>query len=132
MRRIVLALMLLLIPIFVLGGPSVSSELQKKAWPARWVTSPGAGSSFGVYHFRKTFELQQKPSSFVVHVSGDNRYEFFVNGNLVSQGPARGDLYHWRFETLDLAPHLIAGRNVLAARPFRPMAALRSSAVCTT
>jgi len=51
----------------------------------------------------------------MVHVSGDNRYELFVNGNLVSQGPARGDLYHWRFETVDLAQHLVAGRNVLAA-----------------
>lgn len=30
-------------------------------------------------------------------------------------GPARGDLNHWRYETVDLAPHLKAGRNVLAA-----------------
>ena len=115
MRRLPLALILLLIPIFGLGGSSVSPELQKKAWPARWVTYPGAGSSFGVYHFRKTFDLPQKPGSFIVHVSGDNRYELFVNGNLVSQGPARGDLYHWRFETVDLAPQLLAGRNVIAA-----------------
>jgi len=115
MRRIALALILLLIPVFALGGSSVSAELQQKAWPARWVTHPDAGSSFGVYHFRKTFELGQKPSSFAVHVSGDNRYELFVNGYMVSQGPARGDLFHWRFDTVDLGPHLVAGRNVLAA-----------------
>ena len=30
-------------------------------------------------------------------------------------GPARGDLDHWRFETVDLAPQLKAGENVLAA-----------------
>jgi hypothetical protein len=47
-------------------------------------------------------------------VSGDNRYELFVNGARVLSGPARGDLNHWRFETLDIAPHLTAGKNVLA------------------
>ena len=30
-------------------------------------------------------------------------------------GPARGDLKHWRYETLDIAPQLQAGKNVLAA-----------------
>jgi hypothetical protein len=38
-----------------------------------------------------------------------------VNGERVVWGPARGDLNHWRFETIDLAPHLRAGKNVLAA-----------------
>jgi alpha-L-rhamnosidase len=33
----------------------------------------------------------------------------------VARGPARGDLNHWRFETVDLAPHLQPGRNVAAA-----------------
>src|SRR6185369_12067022 len=27
----------------------------------------------------------------------------------------RGDLFHWRYETVDLAPYLVAGKNVLAA-----------------
>ena len=61
------------------------------------------------------FELDAKPSRFVVHVSADNRYRLFVNGEQVSSGPQRSDLMHWRYETVDLAPHLRAGRNVLAA-----------------
>ena len=64
---------------------------------------------------------------FVVHVSADNRYRLFVNGEQVSSGPQRSDLMHWRYETVDLAPHLRAGRNVLAALvwnwgPERPVA----------
>ena len=39
----------------------------------------------------------------------------YVNGNLVSLGPARGDLHHWRYESVDLAPYLKTGKNVLAA-----------------
>ncbi len=94
----------------------VNPELRGKAWSARWITVPNAEPfAYGIYHFRKAFELAVAPSSFVVHVTGDNRYQLFVNGRRVVWGPARGDLNHWRFETIDLAPHLVAGRNVLAA-----------------
>ena len=48
-------------------------------------------------------------------MSADNRYRLFVNGEQVSSGPQRSDLMHWRYETVDLAPHLRPGRNVLAA-----------------
>jgi len=91
-------------------------DLIRRTWTARWISAPGAPpDGYGVYHFRRTFELAAKPASFVVHVSGDNRYQLFANGKRVAWGPARGDLFHWRFETVDLAPYLQAGRNVLAA-----------------
>jgi hypothetical protein len=48
-------------------------------------------------------------------VSADNRYKLFVNGKLVSLGPARGDIFHWNYETVDLAPFLLNGKNVIAA-----------------
>ena len=83
---------------------------------ALWIFPPGAaGSEPGVYHFRRVFALEAKPSRFAVHLSADNRYRLFVNGEQVSSGPQRSDLMHWRYETVDLAPHLRAGRNVLAA-----------------
>jgi hypothetical protein len=93
-----------------------SPDLLNRAWPARWITVAGAQPfAYGVYHFRKAFDLAAVPSTFVVHVTGDNRYQLFVNGRRVAWGPARGDLNHWRYETIDLAPHLKAGRNALAA-----------------
>ena len=83
---------------------------------APWISHPEApGDAFGVFHFRRTFELAAVPTRFVVHVSADNRYRLFVNGEQVSSGPQRSDLMHWRYETVDLAPHLKAGPNVLAA-----------------
>jgi hypothetical protein len=90
--------------------------LMRRVWTARWIGVPGAPpAEYGVYHFRRTFELTAKPEKFVVHASADNRYQLFVNGRRVAWGPARGDLFHWRYETIDLAPYLQAGRNVLAA-----------------
>ena len=86
------------------------------ASPASWIAPPGVpGDSFTVFHARRTFVLATVPTRFVVHVSADNRYRLYVNGVQVSSGPQRSDVTHWRYETLDLAPHLRAGRNVIAA-----------------
>ena len=68
-----------------------------------------------MYHFRRVFDISSKPNHFIVNVSADNRYRLLVNGQPVSSGPQRSDLAHWRYETVDLAPALRAGRNVLAA-----------------
>lgn len=88
----------------------------RSSWNASWIAAPNdPGSEYGVYHFRKDITLSSKPSSFIVHVSADNRYKLYVNGVLVSTGPARGDLYNWNYETVDLAPYLAEGNNAIAA-----------------
>jgi len=98
------------------ASAATNPELLAHAWTAHWISVPRASQfDYGVYHFRRTFDLASKPASFVVHVTADNRYQLYVNGDRVSVGPARGDLNHWRYETVDLAPRLKAGRNVLAA-----------------
>jgi alpha-L-rhamnosidase len=95
---------------------AVNPDLLTKPWKAHWLSVPGVSPhDYGVYHFRRTFELPAQPHTFVIHVTADNRYQLFVNGELMALGPARGDLYHWRYETVDIAPKLKAGRNTLAA-----------------
>lgn len=118
-RNMIPALSLvLLLPGLISAGtaPDVNPEILNRFWTASWIAPPHAPlREYGVYHFRKSFDLGRKPDSFVIHVSADNRYRLFVNGAPVSIGPARGDLMHWRFETVDIAPQLVPGRNVLAA-----------------
>lgn len=121
------ALLLTLSVLPRLLAQAIRADLLQNPWKAQWITGPGrpinrftASSDltlkdYGVFKFRKIIELTSKPASFVVHVSGDNRYKLFVNGKQVAQGPARGDLYFWNFETLDLAPYLQAGQNTVAA-----------------
>jgi hypothetical protein len=88
-----------------------------KEWTASWITVPGASpDGYGVYLFRKTIDLSVVPSSLPVLVSADNRYKLYVNDSLVSLGPARGDITHWNFATIDLAPYLRAGKNCIAAQ----------------
>ncbi len=83
---------------------------------AAWITHPDVvGNAYGVFHFRRELVLSEKPTTFIVHVSGDNRYRFFVNGISLAAGPQRSDLMHWRYETLDIAPYLKNGENIIAA-----------------
>ena len=50
-----------------------------------------------------------------MHVATDNRYKLYVNETLGSLGPARGEIYNWNFETVDIAPYLVKGNNIVAA-----------------
>ena len=88
----------------------------KHTWKAQWITHPTASTmDYGVFLFRRTFSMETIPERFIVHVSADNRYRLFVNGEQVCFGPARGDLLNWRYETVDIAGHLRQGKNAVAA-----------------
>jgi len=85
-------------------------------WKAQWITAAGvAERDEVVLHFRKTIEVKEAPTRFVVDVSADNQFILYVNGAEAGRGPSRGDLGHWRYKTVDIGPKLHAGRNVLAA-----------------
>ncbi|MBK8882016.1 MAG: hypothetical protein IPN67_06390 [Bacteroidales bacterium] len=102
--------LLLLFPV------SFMSHAGDVSWSAQWIMHPTVQpQEHAVIIFRKSFELPSKPSSFVIHLSADNHYRLFVNGKYVLRGPARGDLSHWFYETIDIAEYLGQGKNSLAA-----------------
>jgi len=99
------------------AGTPVSQRLLTTRWEADWCAHPeGPAHDPAVFLYRHTFDLDEAPGKFVVHVSADQRYQLYVNGERVVFGPARGDPLHWRFETVDIAPQLKAGTNLVAAR----------------
>lgn len=105
-----------LLLIITLNGRAQSDSLQTQLWSASWISVPGINPhEYGVYKFRKDFELNAIPNEFIVNVTGDNRYKLYVNEQIVSIGPARGDLAHWNYETVDIATYLHTGRNTVAA-----------------
>lgn len=86
-----------------------------------WITHPEAKRADAAkapiaLQFRRQIDLPTMPEHLFVQVSADNRFVLFVNGVRVAAGPARGDLDHWRYERIDIAPHLRRGTNVLTAR----------------
>jgi hypothetical protein len=118
MRRI-LALFAVAVALPALGIHSQSSiqpDPLHRAWHASWVTHPNIPLRDPVVlHFRRTLTLDTVPANYVVRVSADNRFQLFVNGHRVGEGPARGDLGHWRYERFDLAPFLQTGQNLITA-----------------
>lgn len=97
---------------------------------AQWIGYPSANvTDYGVFHFRKNFDVETIPDRLEIHVSADNRYHLFVNGKRVSYGPAKGDLKTYKYDILDIAPFLKPGKNTLAALVYnagkdKPMAFL--------
>ncbi len=94
----------------------IATAILSRQWNAEWIACADAPArEAGVYRFRKVLDLAGVPARFVVHVSADQRFILFVNGQRVGIGPSRGDVYFWRFETFDIAPLLKRGRNAIAA-----------------
>ena len=116
MRQILVLFALVLASMQLSGQSPVQPDPAHRDWKAAWITHPTAPLREPVVlHFRHTLELAAVPSSYPVRVSADNRFVLYVNGRRVGDGPARGDLAHWRYERFDLAPFLQAGNNLITA-----------------
>ena len=106
---------ILVLLIAAVASPVVA-QISDKPWTAQWITAASAPArDQAVLHFRKIIDLPTKPEHFLVDVSADNQFVFYVNQQRVGSGPSRSDLKHWRYETYDIAPMLRAGRNILAS-----------------
>jgi hypothetical protein len=102
-----------------------------RRWRCRWIwaaepegAAPPADLLQGGMRFgreedvllRRRFTLAAVPPRAPVHVTADSRYALHVNGVEVLRGPVRGEPSKLTYDTLDLAPQLRAGENVLALR----------------
>jgi hypothetical protein len=102
-----------------------------RRWRCRWIwaaeppdaaqprdllrAEPGFGREEDVL-FRRRFALAAVPARAPLRVTADSRYALYVNGAELLRGPVRGDPSKLTYDTLDMAPHLRAGDNVLALR----------------
>jgi hypothetical protein len=82
------------------------------SWNASWISfGQDPRDDLGAFVFRRDFESEG--SALEVKVSADQRYRLTLNGEFVGEGPARGDLAHWSYETYLLSPRV--GSNRLEA-----------------
>ena len=73
--------------------------------------------------FRRTFEASAEP--LVIHVSADERFELFLDGQRIARGPDRGDVDHWSYATYEIAaapgPHRLEAL-AWSIGPYAPVA----------
>ena len=125
---LVLVVFLSIIPVSSQEMNKINQDIIYKTWDAKWITCPGiSGKEYGVYLFRKKFQLKPVTKEFIIHISADNRYKLFVNGKYICNGPSRGEFLKWKYETVDIFPFLKEGENIISAvvwnfAQYRPMA----------
>ena len=89
-------------------------------WPARWVYGPvvpdpsGANGEIpGAWAFRKRFS-SPAAETLRIAVAADQRYDLFLDGQLVGRGNERGLANTWFYESYELS--LAPGEHLLLAR----------------
>jgi len=116
MRKVLFAFAFVLVSCTLFSQDTLRPDPPNRDWKASWVTHPTAPLREPVVlHFRRTLQLDEVPHTYIVRVTADNRFILYVNGHRVGDGPARGDLSHWRYEKYDIAPYLQPGQNLIAA-----------------
>lgn len=93
------------------GDAATERWKAKWCWPRKHDPRPW---NHYVY-FRRAFELSCEPRVATVRVSADARYTLYVNGVRCHHGPARCFPQWQSSDTLDIAPNLVVGRNVVCA-----------------
>jgi hypothetical protein len=97
-----------------LARNSEQPDSKRADWPCSWIacSSSSTAPPF-VAAYKCEFSLD-KAEEIRVHVSADERYELWLDGERVGRGSERGDADHWFFETYDLG--LEAGNHIMVAR----------------
>ncbi|MBR2872555.1 MAG: hypothetical protein IKB99_03560, partial [Lentisphaeria bacterium] len=81
----------------------------------RWIWDAAKCGKIDSYKaFRKTFELDELPGMAAVQIAADTSFALYVNGTRVPGGQFSDYPTDRTYSTLDIAPYLKKGRNVIA------------------
>lgn len=84
-------------------------------WPCCWITHPDLPTAPCWLEFQlKVMIAGPDPRCIRIHVTADERYEFFVDGKTAGWGSERGTIDHWYFDSYDLT--LSPGEHRLGAK----------------
>ena len=92
-----------------------SNIFRRGFWPADWVSSEQFHDNAPrVVAFKNEFSVASLTTT-TIHVSADERYELFLDGQRIGRGSERGDRRNWCFEsyeiTLEPGDHCIVART---------------------
>ncbi|RAL10217.1 putative rhamnosidase B [Aspergillus homomorphus CBS 101889] len=104
------------------------NELQANwVWVPQWVDSSEVNTAGRLVRFQRQFSLSAPSTKALLHFSADTRYKLAINDKRVCVGPTRGSPYLWYYDTVNIAPYLQEGLNVIHFDVIRYFAATRGA-----
>lgn len=92
----------------------IDTTKKEKSERANWIWDKGAGDGTYKRYFRRHFDLIAVPEKARVHITCDNGYTLYVNGEKIGEESIY-DESGWRnAENFDVAPYLRSGENTMA------------------
>ncbi len=80
---------------------------------ARWMWAPDCTGPNHYVEFAREIDVRGDGAAAWIQVSAETSLRLWVNGRLVHSGPPREVPPYFYFDTIDLRPHLVEGRNEL-------------------
>ncbi|MCA0932464.1 alpha-L-rhamnosidase N-terminal domain-containing protein [Lutimonas saemankumensis] len=105
------------LPQEVQGIWSVSDSINftNQDWRARWIWLPHHIDS-DVMLARRSFNLNEIPSNSELGITASSKYELYINGKYLCQGPARSAPHHQSYDVLKITSALRRGKNTIGVR----------------
>ena len=94
-----------------------ASKAESKPYSANWIWQSENGPTNTFMCIRKKVTLSAVPSTAPTRIAAENKYWLYINDSLVvGDGglDVRPDLTNTYYDSLDLAPYLVAGENTIA------------------
>jgi len=98
--------------------PIYSNAQSPQPWSANWIWTSEQGPDNIWLDFRKKVTLTSKPTTAITRIAAENKYWLFINGSLIVRDGGldlHPDLKNTYYDSLDIAPYLNAGDNVISA-----------------
>lgn len=80
-----------------------------------WIDQTGEGRNVYAY-FRNEFQLIEVPQNAIIYLYAKSLYNLFVNGTFVNFGPIRSYETQPYYDSINIAPYLKTGQNVIAVK----------------
>ena len=111
---LLLTMLLGVLPMNVFASDNSDEEYD---WQGKWIWTSDTPSIGQWVNLRKTFTLNEVPSSVEARISIDSRYWMWINGEMaVYEGQLKGgpDKNSWYYDAVDIASYLKEGENTIA------------------
>ncbi len=85
------------------------------SWQAQWIWLDEKMKS-DVMLARQTFDLSETPKEALIRITASSKYQLFINGEYICQGPARSAPHHQSYDIFEISELLHEGKNLISVR----------------